>query len=99
MILEHAVLNVIGGLEVEFETALRKAIPLISASPGFLGFELRRNAKTMNQYLLLVRWKTIEDHTEGFRKSDRYVEWKALLHKFYEPFPVVAHFDEVVVSA
>jgi hypothetical protein len=29
--------------------------------------------------LLLVRWRRLEDHTEGFRKSQPYQRWKALL--------------------
>jgi heme-degrading monooxygenase HmoA len=76
-----------------------KAIPLISASPGFLGIDVRRNLKDANQFLLLVRWNRVEDHTEGFRKSDRYLKWKALLHNFYDPFPTVEHFGEQIASA
>jgi len=29
------------------------------------------------------------------RSPYEYEEWKALLHHFYEPFPVVEHFAEV----
>jgi len=32
--------------------------------------------------------------TEGFRGSERYAEWKRLLHHFYEPFPVVEHYGD-----
>jgi hypothetical protein len=28
----------------------------------------------------------------GFRTSPQYQEWKALLHHFYDPFPIVEHF-------
>jgi heme-degrading monooxygenase HmoA len=99
MILEHAILIVRPGQQHEFEITMGKAIPLISASPGFLGIDVRRDVKNANQFLLLVRWKTIEDHTEGFRKSDNYLKWKALLHNFYDPFPIVEHFGELVASA
>jgi heme-degrading monooxygenase HmoA len=43
---------------------------------------------------LLVRWRRLEDHTEGFRGSRAYQRWKALLHPFYEPFPEVEHYGE-----
>jgi heme-degrading monooxygenase HmoA len=99
MILEHAVLHVMAGREAEFEAALNRAVPLISVSPGFLEIEVRRNAKVPNQYLLLARWEKIEDHTEGFRKSERYMQWKALLHGFYDPFPVVEHFGIDVIHS
>jgi heme-degrading monooxygenase HmoA len=45
--------------------------------------------------VLLVRWETLEDHTEGFRGSAGYEEWKRLLHHFYDPFPTVQHFETV----
>ena len=42
-----------------------------------------------------MRWQTLEDHTEGFRSSAAYGEWKRLLHHFYDPFPTVEHFEPV----
>ena len=42
-----------------------------------------------------VDWETLEHHTVGFRGSAVYLEWKALLHHFYDPFPVVEHFTTV----
>jgi heme-degrading monooxygenase HmoA len=96
MILEVAILNVREGQERAFEDARRQARPLIAASPGFRSIELRRCVETINRYLLLVTWETLQDHTEGFRKSDRYQEWRRLLHHFYGPFPVVEHFQNPV---
>ena len=51
-----------------------------------------------SRYLLLVEWETLEDHTIGFRQSPRYEKWRALLHHFYDPFPVVEHFGEPVLG-
>ena len=36
-----------------------------------------------------------EDHEVGFRQSPQYLAWKRLLHHFYDPFPVVEHFELV----
>ena len=92
MILEAAILNVKPGRAVAFEAAMAAARPLIAASAGFEGLEVRPCLDDPNRYLLLVRWTRLEDHTEGFRGSDRYQEWKAALHDFYEPFPTVEHY-------
>ena len=46
--------------------------------------------------MLLVEWDSIEAHTEGFRGSEDYAQWRALLHHFYDPFPVVEHFLQVL---
>lgn len=63
--------------------------------PGYLSHELRRCMENPERYVLLVRWETLEDHTEGFRGSAGYEEWKRLLHHFYDPFPTVQHFETV----
>jgi heme-degrading monooxygenase HmoA len=94
MTLEVAILNVRAGQEAEFENAMREASPLIRATPGFVSMDLRRCAETPNRYLLQVSWRTIEDHTIGFRESDRYQRWRELLHHFYDPFPAVEHYGE-----
>jgi heme-degrading monooxygenase HmoA len=93
MILEMAVLQVKPGLAGEFQDAFRTAEPIIAASTGYLGHELHRCVEDPNQFLLLVRWRTLEDHTKGFRGSPPYERWKALLHHFYDPFPTVLHYE------
>jgi xylan 1,4-beta-xylosidase len=93
MILEHAVLQVVPGREAEFESAFDEARHIIGAMPGFRGLRLERGVEDPTRYLLLVEWDRLEDHTEGFRGSARYDEWRALLHHFYDPFPEVDHFS------
>ena len=95
MILEVAVLSVRRGQGSEFEEAFHQAQSIIAAAPGYLSSELHRCLEVENRYLLLVRWRALEDHTEGFRKSAEYAEWKRLLHHFYDPFPTVAHYAEI----
>ena len=48
--------------------------------------------KAACQAMLENEWRTLADHTEGFRGSPRYDEWRDLLHHFYEPFPEVEHY-------
>ncbi|NKB16097.1 MAG: antibiotic biosynthesis monooxygenase [Sphingomonadales bacterium] len=94
MILEHALLRVKAGQGAAFEAAMARARPLIAASPGFIAITLRRAAEQDGLYLLLVQWQSIADHRDGFRMSDRYQEWRALLHPFYDPMPDVEYFGE-----
>jgi heme-degrading monooxygenase HmoA len=96
VILEVAILNVVAGQEAEFERAMHTARPLIAASPGFEGIQIHRCIETPNRYLLLVTWRSVDYHTIGFRGSDRYAQWKRLLHHFYEPFPLVEHYERAL---
>lgn len=97
MILEAAYLTLRPGTDAAFAEAMAAARPLIAASPGFRGIEVRPCLEQPGRYLLLVWWDRLEDHTEGFRGSDRYQDWKRLLHGFYDPFPVVEHFTASLV--
>ncbi len=95
MILEVAMLNVIPGEERAFEGAFAEASSIIASMDGYLGHELQRCIEDRSKYLLLARWETLEDHTEGFRGSPQYQRWRELLHHFYDPFPNVEHFEAV----
>ena len=93
MILESAHLDVKSGQEDAFEVAFAEAKSIIASMPGFVSLELQRCIETPTRYLLLVQWRTLEDHTIGFRTSPDYQQWKALLHHFYDPFPTVEHYE------
>lgn len=95
MILEVAMLQIKTGQYIEFETVFGKAQSIIASMPGYISHELQRCIETAGKYVLLVRWQTLEDHEVGFRQSAQYQEWKRLLHHFYDPFPVVEHFEPV----
>jgi heme-degrading monooxygenase HmoA len=66
--------------------------------PGYLSHELQRCVERPSEYILLVRWATLEAHEQGFRRSPQYAEWKRLLHHFYDPFPTVSHYRLVAGS-
>ena len=95
MILEAVMLQVKEGLEAEYEEAFREASEIISSMNGYISHELQRCMEVKGKYLLLVQWETLEDHTVGFRQSNEYQEWKNKLHRFYDPFPTVEHFERV----
>ncbi len=67
--------------------------------PGYVSHELQRCVERPSEYILLVCWETLEAHEVGFRKSAEYQQWKLLLHHFYEPFPVVSHYQAVPGAA
>ena len=99
MILEAALLQVRPGQSAGFEAAFGRAQTIISAMPGYVSHELQRCIEREDAYLLLVRWQTVADHEIGFRKSAQYQEWKQILHPFYDPFPVVLHYEQVPGAA
>jgi heme-degrading monooxygenase HmoA len=98
VITEHALLEVIPGQEPEFMEAIDRAKEIIAASPGFISLRVERCLERPSRFLLLVGWETVEAHTQGFRNSEAYQAWRALLHHFYDPAPLVEHFAPVVTA-
>ncbi len=77
---------------------MQKAVPFISASEGFQGIDVLPCIEAPGRYLLLVKWTSVEAHEQGFRGSERYQQWKALLHGFYDPFPLVQHYGASILA-
>ncbi len=94
-ILEVALLDIKPGITKEFEQAFARAQTIIASMPGYISHQLQKCVEKDHRYILLVRWEKLEDHTLGFRQSEQYGEWKALLHHFYSPFPKVEHYQLV----
>ena len=98
MILEVAILDVKEREQNEFEHTFSIAQKIISSSQGYISHQLQKCVEKENRYILLVQWENLEAHTIGFHKSEAYLEWKKLLHHYYEPFPVVEHYQMVFNS-
>lgn len=98
MIVEQAFLQVAPERAADFEADFVRARPFIAASPGFHGLELRPAVEASGTYLLLVRWDSIDDHRIGFRGSDRYQQWRALLHPYYDVLPGVTYFKDPILT-
>jgi quinol monooxygenase YgiN len=98
MILETAELTIASGHEVDFEVAVRAAVPLFLASRGCRGVRLHRVVETPGLYRLLVDWETLEDHTVHFRGSEAFAQWRALVSPHFAALPAVTHSEEVLAS-
>ena len=98
MVLERALITVTPGSEGEFEQAFATARAQLSGSPGFRSGRLTRGVESPSTYLLLVEWETLEDHTEGFRGSPAFAEWRRLLGPFFVEAPAVEHYVQVATA-
>lgn len=93
MILERAIFSLKPGQAEDFKSAYPKALPHISAAKGFVKAEMRQGIENPETFLLLVWWQTLEDHTKGFRESDGFVQWRAVLGPLFASPPAVEHYE------
>jgi heme-degrading monooxygenase HmoA len=91
MVIEHAQISITPGREEEFEAAFEQVKRVIAQAPGVRGARLGRGVERPSVYQLLVEWDTVEDHTVGFRESDLFIQWRALIGEFFAEPPHVEH--------
>jgi heme-degrading monooxygenase HmoA len=99
MALEIADITVGPGQEDAFAAAFREGVAQIRASPGFRSFRAVRGIESPARFVLLVEWDDLEAHTVGFRESDRFTRWRALISPFFDGPPRVEHFTDVPADA
>ncbi|MCB0637244.1 MAG: antibiotic biosynthesis monooxygenase [Lewinella sp.] len=95
MVLEIAMIEVKPGSEAAFEDSLAQAQSVISRAKGYLGHEFHHCLERQNGYVLLIRWASLEAHTEGFRQSPLFQEWRALIGPHFAQPPVVEHYEVI----
>jgi heme-degrading monooxygenase HmoA len=96
MITEIAVVDILVGQEKDFESALSIAVStVLPQAQGFLGFQLHRGIESPSTYTFLIEWNTLEDHTVGFRESDLFIQWRALIGKHFASPPRVEHWESI----
>lgn len=100
MILELADIRIQPGQNAAFEAAIQRGLrDVISKAKGFEGFKVNKGIESTERYILQIFWATLEDHTVGFRQSDAFAQWRAIVGPFFATPPVVEHFDLVAKSA
>ncbi len=100
MILELADICIQPGKSLEFEQAIEKGVAkIIAQSEGFEGWKVNRSLESPERYVLQIFWATLEDHTEKFRNSSLFEQWRGMVGPYFASPPVVEHFELVSKSA
>jgi heme-degrading monooxygenase HmoA len=92
VILERAVFAIKPGQAEDFAQAFASARLLIERAKGCRKARMHRGVENPDSFLLLVEWETLEDHMIGFRESQDFVEWRAILSPHFAAQPAMEHY-------
>jgi heme-degrading monooxygenase HmoA len=98
MVLEIADIAVTPGSEEQFAAAVRDGLRYVADTPGYRSARLTRGVESPSRFVLLIEWDSLEAHTVGFRESENFTRWRAVIGPFLAGAPQVEHFDEVSVT-
>lgn len=96
MVTEIADFRVLPDSQEKFADAVAEGLKYVSDTPGFRSARLTRSAETPTRFVLLIEWDSIEAHTVGFRESENFGRWRALVGPHFDGAPNVEHFDQLV---
>ena len=93
MVLEVALIDVTD--PAGFETAYREARTILAETPGCRSVRMTHGVESPERFVLLVEWDSVEVHESGFRATERFVRWRALIGPWFAGPPRVEHFTDV----
>jgi heme-degrading monooxygenase HmoA len=65
------------------------------AAQGYIAHRFFRCIEDTRKYVLLVEWSHLEAHTEQFRGSELYQQYRSLLKPYYEENSTLNHYDQI----
>lgn len=93
MIYEIAVLPVHKERIETFRHAFAEVAPLLTRAKGYGGHMLAQGIETPEQFNLIVRWQSLEDHTPGFEASEDHRLFMMGLEEYFSEEPRVYHVE------
>jgi heme-degrading monooxygenase HmoA len=99
MIYEITVLPVYQKHIDNFRCAFAEVAPLLCRAKGYCGHMLAQGIETPHQFNLIVRWRSLEDHTPGFEASEDHRMFMMGLQEYFSAEPQVYHIEGAAFAA
>jgi len=93
MIYEIALLPVHKERVEAFRSAFAEVAPLLTRAKGYGGHLLSQGIETAEQFNLIVRWASLEDHSPGFEESEDHRVFMLGLEEYFSEEPKVYHIE------
>lgn len=93
MIYEIALLPVDRERIDSFRRAFEEVAPLLKRAKGYNGHVLAQGVETPEQFNLIVRWQSLEDHTPGFEASEDHRLFMLGIQDYLSGEPHVHHVE------
>jgi quinol monooxygenase YgiN len=78
-----------------FEQAYDEAGTYLLASPNCLGYDVARCTDEPTSYIVRIHWDSATGHIDGFRRSQQFPPFFALVKPFFSAIAEMRHYDVV----
>jgi heme-degrading monooxygenase HmoA len=99
MVLEVTLIDVLPGRADDFLAAYQNARTLVAGAPGCRSVQLKRGTDSVNRFMLLTEWDSLDDHEHHFRRTERFAQWRALIGGSLAQPPLAEYFTDIPTPA
>lgn len=100
MIKEIAQVEVLPGKSADFLAAVNLAVAqVLATAKGYVAFEVYKSVERENVFMFEIQWETLADHTIGFRQSELFPKWRAIIGPYFASPPQVEHWGSAQPAA
>lgn len=99
MIVEYIRYKIDEARRDDFVQAYAKASEPLMASPYCTSFDLSRSVDDPSHFILRLEWTSPDDHMQGFRGSDEFRRFFALVKPFYDDIEEMRHYERLLAEA
>jgi quinol monooxygenase YgiN len=78
-----------------FEDAYKQAGRLLQESRFCLAYQVIHGEEEPDHYIVIIDWKSTEDHMNGFRQSPQFMPFFNLVKPFYNNIEEMKHYKPV----
>ncbi|MFD1659386.1 putative quinol monooxygenase [Streptomyces caeni] len=75
-----------------FEDAYRKAAESLAAAPECIDYELAHCQEEQDRYILRIRWTSVEDHLQGFRRGEHFPAFFGAIRPYVSSIEEMQHY-------
>ncbi|MEV7418906.1 antibiotic biosynthesis monooxygenase family protein [Streptomyces sp. NPDC089919] len=76
-----------------FEDAYRTAAQSLAAAPECVDYELARCEEEPERYILRIRWTSVRDHLEGFRRGEHFPGFFGAIRPYVTAIEEMQHYQ------
>lgn len=87
--------RIASGQEEQFVQAYAEAGIYLKRSPECLGFEVLRGVEEPERFAVVIRWTSVEQHENGFRKSADFPAFFAAVKPFFAAIEEMKHYETI----
>lgn len=80
--------------QLSFEKAYEEATIFLQASVYCVGYEIIHGKEEPQNYNVIIQWTSVEEHLNGFRKSELFPPFFQLVKPFFKHIEEMKHYEQ-----